>query len=799
MANGSHYTQSVSSKVPDDVELHLKRTVFAIPSINGAHLLRRMLITLNMPPETIVVLDQGSTDDTSKVCQEFGVNLKQLNDPHTYTECCNIALDIAKDQGADFLFISNNDIRFSTDVSRELLFEMLSDSLLGIVSCSQILIDENSGNTAHSNRVFWDLSAPLFEHDISPISAQTYRLESDFCELTCSLIRVSAAIEVGGFDNAYGFYHEDVDFGFRLREAGYTAAYLPQSQIEHFSGSTFRQGGDKRRLTYISRSKDIFTRKHLGLGVRYVDHKSSIMSSWTIINKNLYPYLERNGLLDNTRPELVFSHPGEHPFDYLYSVWETSRLPEDWRKFSENYRGVFLPSKWNLEVFRAEGFTNTHYVPLGVETDTFNAWGPTERWYDEPTYLWFARDQYRKGLDVMMRAWATFSKRCPGARLVVMGHGIANSKHFDKTRVRRWQNFLIYDDQESNISFREVIISISERELAQIYRSVDCVISTSRSEGFGFSVVEAMACGTLSIFPRYGATTDMEYENALSFDGQIVDADYSDKNFTDVGQWWEPNLEGVVAAMVIAYHMDPITRRLHARRAYNLVSGNFTWRNTVFHMRKALASDQERKILDWTQMSQPRFGLNEPQRSIVDILREPTPIVSLTSSPSLNPVISPSADGIDQIFLSFDQDYYFSVYSDIRNVASFALWHFVIHGCLEARQPSREFSCRQYLLANRDVRVFLGVFHNLLHTPYRGHIMRSFALWEERNLIRSVDKEVIRSDEDFVKLCYQILLRRSPDESGLTTFLHRAQSGQAGRVSVIESIATSSERQSLLF
>ena len=798
MAAQLRYSRLASKVDDEDVVRSLKRTIFAIPSINGAAHLERMLPTLNIPPEMVVVLDQGSRDNTAAICEEFGVGVRQLNQPHTYTQCCNIALEMAAETKTEFLFISNNDIRFSTDVVQELLYEMLSDEFLGIVSCSQLIVDENSNNRILSNRVYWNLDVVEFEHDLAPIPDQTYRLESDFCELTCALIRVSAAVEIGGFDNAYGFYHEDADFGFRLRQAGYSAAYLPQSQIQHFSGSTFRQGLDKRRLNYISRSKDVFTKKHLGLGLRYMDHKSTMMSSWSIINQNLYPYIVANGLLDSSGSELVFSHPGERPFDYLYSVWETSRLPEQWHRYSKSYKGAFLPSQWNLEVFRAEGFKNTHYVPLGIETDTFNIWGPSARWYEEPTYLWFARDQYRKGLDVMVQAWNIFLKGHSNARLVVMGYGIADSDFFDKEQARRWQQFLIYDDMDSQISFREILTPISNRELAAIYRSVDCVVSTSRSEGFGFSVVESMACGTMSIFPGYGATADMNYQGALSFDGQVVEADYRDKGFSDVGHWWEPNLDAIVAAMSDAHRMDDRTRKLHARRSHNMVRGKFTWRNTVSHIRKALESSQERSNLDWTRMDRSSLNLTQPQRTIVEILSDHTLLNGTLNSALSKSSIFSFATTIEQLFISFDQDYYFSVYSDVNDVANMPLWHFILHGCLEERRPSRDFSARQYVLANRDISLFIGIFHGLLPSPYRGHLLRSFAQWEENNLFQCIDDEKIATDEDFIKLCLQVLLRRAPDESSLKTYLPVVETEMDGRIAVIEGIVNSSERKSLI-
>ena len=63
----------------------LAGTLFVIPSINGAHLLERMLPSLDRPKSCIVVLDQGSTDGTEALCRRSGVEMIQLGTPRTYT------------------------------------------------------------------------------------------------------------------------------------------------------------------------------------------------------------------------------------------------------------------------------------------------------------------------------------------------------------------------------------------------------------------------------------------------------------------------------------------------------------------------------------------------------------------------------------------------------------------------------------------------------------------------------------------------------------------------------------------
>ena len=50
-------------------------------------------------------------------------------------------------------------------------------------------------------------------------------------------------VEVGGFDERFFCYFEDVDLGFRLRLAGYKAIYVPDAVVDHVGGAS---SGGKR-------------------------------------------------------------------------------------------------------------------------------------------------------------------------------------------------------------------------------------------------------------------------------------------------------------------------------------------------------------------------------------------------------------------------------------------------------------------------------------------------------------------------------------------------------------------------
>jgi glycosyltransferase involved in cell wall biosynthesis len=683
------------------VERALKHSLFAIPSINGAPLLARMLPTLRLPGELIVVLDQGSTDETEKVCREAGVECVQLGTPHTYTQACNIGARLARERGADYLFILNNDIAFVTDVARELLDEMVLDPGLAILAPSQVIIDFKNERKLLAYRVRWNLSQLWFDHDFEPPNADIKRLEADFCELTCAVIRMSVVEEIGFLDDAYGFYHEDADFCFRARQAGYACAYLPEAQIEHYHSSTFSGEMSERKRTYLANNKARFARKFLGYGVRHKDHKSAGSDSWNIINRHLHPYLDRFGLIDARRPELIFSHPGTEPFDYLYTVWETTRLPAEWLAFKDSYKGFFAPSNWAQQVFEAAGFPAVKHLPHGVETDVFHPWGSKSRLFDEKTFLWFSHNQYRKGLDVMLKAWARFHPENPNARLVVAGTNVRDCLTQEPVSTRQWRNFEISEYPDLGISVREVLTPLATEELASLYRGVDVVVVPSRSEGFGFTVAEALASGTLAIFPDYSATQEFGFDGALMLRGWETPADYSDKGFGQIGNWWEPDPEHLVSLMQEAMEIDEPRRRHLAGAGLRLIRRKFTWRNTCMALYDGLAALQERREVELPpEDEEADFGsarrqhLNSPKR-------RPAPPKPRYEGGfgRVREVFASDAE----IFSDFDREFYRDEYRDVVKHGFDPLDHYLRYGWKENRKPAEHIDTLDLLAAKPEV------------------------------------------------------------------------------------------------
>ena len=87
--------------------------------------------------------------------------------------------------------------------------------------------------------------------------------EPAWLSASCLLARRDALAQVGGFDEAFFLYEEDVDLCRRLRRAGWTLVFTPAAEVVHHLGRSMDQAPDRARLEY-HRSHLLYYRKHNG-------------------------------------------------------------------------------------------------------------------------------------------------------------------------------------------------------------------------------------------------------------------------------------------------------------------------------------------------------------------------------------------------------------------------------------------------------------------------------------------------------------------------------------------------------
>src|SRR5215213_7611074 len=77
------------------------------------------------------------------------------------------------------------------------------------------------------------------------------------------IIRKELIDKLGGFDEDFFMYGEDIDLSYRIQKSGYKNYYLAETEIIHFKGESTRRGSlNYVRMFYTAMS--IFVKKHYG-------------------------------------------------------------------------------------------------------------------------------------------------------------------------------------------------------------------------------------------------------------------------------------------------------------------------------------------------------------------------------------------------------------------------------------------------------------------------------------------------------------------------------------------------------
>lgn len=153
-----------------------------------------------------------------------------------------------------WVLIANPDIEFLPG-SVDLLIEAASRWPVGGIFGP--LIREPSGEVYPSARLLPSLGRGVGHAVFGAVWksnpwTREYRQEQAPVERTaewlsgsCFLIRRDVFDEVGGFDEQYFMYFEDVDLGDRVGRAGYLNVYVPQAEVVHIGGHSTARASDR--------------------------------------------------------------------------------------------------------------------------------------------------------------------------------------------------------------------------------------------------------------------------------------------------------------------------------------------------------------------------------------------------------------------------------------------------------------------------------------------------------------------------------------------------------------------------
>ncbi|HEX7291295.1 MAG TPA: glycosyltransferase, partial [Conexibacter sp.] len=198
--------------------------------------------------------------------------------------------------------------------------------------------------------------------------------------------------------------------------------------------------------------------------------------------------------------------PGSEGPTIAILPWEVGAPPRAWvHQVRERVDRVWVPSAFVRDGYVASGMPPgiVDVVPNGVDLERFSPDGPArDLGAASCTFLFVGGTIWRKGIDVLLAAWARAFEPGDDVRLVVKDFGVG-STYKGQTAGDEVRALAARDDVAPVTYLTE---DLPASELPALYRAADVVVLPYRGEGFCLPALEAMACGVPVIHTAAGPT-----------------------------------------------------------------------------------------------------------------------------------------------------------------------------------------------------------------------------------------------------------------------------------------------------
>lgn len=519
----------------------LKYTELCLNSLKGSAINDKL---------NVYVVDNGSTDGTIEYLEGIEwVTLIKNNENLGFVKGNNVAIEHIKD--GDIVLL-NNDIIITQDNWLELIQKTAYENKeYGIVGCR--LINEKKMLLHAGTYIYpetnWGQQIGGGEKDIGQYQINR---EVEGIVFACAYIKREVIEKLGGLNDAFFSYFEDTDYCLAAKKAGYKIGYCGEVTLIHYQNvSTDVNKADFSEM--FLKSQKTFGR----IWDEYLYQQYTRELAWnSIVNfpsgyavsaknfmvalddkkvRQCYKYVYGKGTpfpVEESRhgnnyrinvfrdrkfiesyPQVVYGqgdvfYRNNGKYKIGFTMLETTGIPREWVRQCNMMDEVWVPSEFNVKTFRDSGVTVPIYViPLGIDPNYYNLKIRSYKRHEKYTFLSVFEWGERKAPEILLKAFSKAFKKTDDVMLLCKV--INNDGSIDINQ--EIENLCIPKNGPEIVFLYNT--KFKDYDMPTLYRSADCFVISTRGEGWGMPILEAMACGLPTIATAWSSQVDFFNEN----------------------------------------------------------------------------------------------------------------------------------------------------------------------------------------------------------------------------------------------------------------------------------------------
>jgi autotransporter strand-loop-strand O-heptosyltransferase len=285
-----------------------------------------------------------------------------------------------------------------------------------------------------------------------------------------------------------------------------------------------------------------------------------------------------------------------------YNVWESTEYSSQFFQQLLILDELWVPTEWQKQISIKQGYPEgkIFVIPEGVDGNVFKP-NPKFKKQNKFQFVIVGRWDYRKGIKESIKGFLEAFPDNPNVELLL---NVENPYPVDgfNTTEERLKHYGLEDDRIKILKF------LDRKQYISLLQNANVLISCARAEGWNLPLIEALACGTPSIYTKCSGQLEFTKGEGLGVEILGEEPATNGKDLTYEhnipGNFYTPDLDDLVKKIKDSYKNYADWKQWHLKRSKE-IRQEFSWKNQA---KKAYKRLQQIKITPKTKT--PRLEVN---------------------------------------------------------------------------------------------------------------------------------------------------------------------------------------------